>query len=158
MRQLITNDDETITVEITSVNEPGPGEDDDPMFPRFLRAHCRACPWDSFVDDGAMLITEGDAINAADDHLDRHADGLTADPTPPPPVDVVARPTSLTDTAGLYAMYQQARRAFGEARDLVALSVPCADHQAAASEDCQLGERVCGPRALTALMTARGMA
>jgi hypothetical protein len=73
MKQLITSDDEKTVIEIFTVNQPGEGEtDDDPMFPRFHRAHCRDCGWDSFADDGTFHFTEGDAINDADTHLDDH--------------------------------------------------------------------------------------
>lgn len=72
MKTLITNDTETIIVEIITVNP----DDEDVMFPMFHRSNCRACGWDSYASDGSIWTIEGDAITDADSHLDyAHPEG-----------------------------------------------------------------------------------
>lgn len=79
MKILVTNDAETITVEVVPMDDPTapPDEEGDPWF----NARCRdpRCGWDAFVDEGTTHLIEADAINDACTHLDMHDRDLAND-------------------------------------------------------------------------------
>lgn len=70
MKISITSDDETARVEIIPMPDPlaPPDEKGDPWF----RGECRTegCHYDSFTDAHQTFITEGDAINDAEYHIE----------------------------------------------------------------------------------------
>lgn len=67
---LVVDDTETITVEVTAMDDPMAV--DEAVDPWFIAA-CRTCTWSSFVTDNTLHVTEADAINDAETHVDRHA-------------------------------------------------------------------------------------
>jgi hypothetical protein len=74
-RILVVDDTETIAVEITTMDDPMAV--DEAVDPSFIAA-CRACPWSSFVTDNTLHVTEADAINDAETHIDQHDRAATA--------------------------------------------------------------------------------
>lgn len=72
-RTLVVDDAERFVVEIMTIDDPTTGLDDECRDP-FYATQCREpdCRWNCFADDGTLHVTEADAINDAEVHLDKH--------------------------------------------------------------------------------------
>jgi hypothetical protein len=75
---LVTDDTEAARVQVMPMADPELTWDADDRDP-FYVAQCRTvepdgsrCEWNSFADEGTIHLTEADAINDAEGHLDRH--------------------------------------------------------------------------------------
>lgn len=70
---LVIADDASATVQIMTIDDPTDPYSDEVRDPLYA-AQCRTtgCAWNSFADEGTIHLTEADAINDAECHLDRH--------------------------------------------------------------------------------------
>lgn len=69
---VVADDNDATRVQIMTIDDPE-APDDEAVDP-FYAAQCRTqgCVWNSFVDDSTIHVTEADAINDAEVHLDEH--------------------------------------------------------------------------------------